>query len=593
MIRTLMVSAFCGVLLISGLRPAEAKDAKAKSTAKLAVIEFSGELPEGAGTAGLFADVQPSLSRMIERLDQAAHDEKIAAVLLEIRDVELGRGKIHELRTAISAVRKAGKKVYADIRSAEGPQYLLAAACDEIMMPESGTLAVTGVRAEVTFYKDLLDKLGVKAEVMQMGDYKGTGEPFTRSSMSPEFRRDIELLLDDVYNQLIDTVAADRKLDRGHVKDLVDQGIFTASEAKEAGLIDRVAYRDEFLSDLAKQLKVDEIELVPNYGKKKIDTDFSGFNGFLKLIQLMTGGEESTSNSKHKKIAVVYVVGEIVDGNGGTSLLGGSESVGGDEMLKALAQAEDDPKVEAIVLRIDSPGGSALASDLVWRAVVHSKKPIVTSMGDVAASGGYYIAMGSKKIIAEPGTITGSIGVVGGKVALKGLMDKVGIKTDTISRGRNSGWQSSVEPFTQSERDAWVKTMKDMYRQFTSKAAAGRKLDEKHLRDDLAGGRVYTGRVAVGNKLVDKVGTLDDAVAEAKSLAGLKADEPIDRLILPKPKSIFDCFFGDDMDTEAHVRIELPDELRPLATGLREALLFRRALSQPAATMMPFKLELK
>src|ERR1700676_5429047 len=294
MIRSLALTAYCGLVLIAGPRIASAADAKAraKTTAKLGVIELSGSLPEGAGQAGLFGDVSPNLSRMLERLDEAAHDEKIAGVLLEIRDVELGRGKIHELRTAIAQLRKAGKKVYADLRSAEGPQYLLASACDEIMMPESGTLAITGVRAEVTFYKDLLDKLGVKAEIMQMGNYKGTGEPFTRSGMSPEFRHDIELLLDDVYNQLIDTVAADRKLDRGRVKDLIDEGIFTGTEAKEAGLIDLVAYRDEFLTDLAKQLKVDEIELVANYGKKKVDTDFSGFNGFLKLIQLMTGGDE-------------------------------------------------------------------------------------------------------------------------------------------------------------------------------------------------------------------------------------------------------------------------------------------------------------
>ena len=229
----------------------------------------------------------------------------------------------------------------------------------------------------------------------------------------------------------------------------------------------------------------------------------------------------------------------------GASGLFESESIGGDTLIKAIAQAEKDPKVAAIVLRIDSPGGIGAGQRPGLAFGRRSKKPVVTSMGNVAASGGYYIAMGSKKIFAEPGTVTGSIGVVGGKIALEGLFDKLGVKTESISRGKKAGWLSSVEPFSPSEREAWLHSMQDMYRQFTTKAAEGRKLDLQHLRDDLAGGRVFTGRVAVGNKLVDKVGTLDDAVAEAKSLAGMKADEPVDRLMLPKPKSFFESMFGD------------------------------------------------
>jgi protease-4 len=563
-------------------------DAK-KSSARIGVIELSGSYPEGAGTAGLFSEVQPSLNRLFERLDQAAHDKKLAGVLLEIRDPELGRGKIHELRVVIDRLRKAGKKVYADLRSADSQQYLIASACDEIVMPESGTLAITGVRAEITFYKDLLDKLGVKAEIMQMGAFKGTGEPYTRNSMSPEFHKQLESLIDDVFEQFVDGIAADRKLDRGHVKDLIDKGIFTATDAKEAGLIDRVAYRDMLLAEIAKQNKVDEVTLELDYGKKKLDTDFSGFNGFVKMVQMLMGGEPAEKGSNNRKIAVIYVVGEIVDGKGSAGLFE-SESIGGDTLIKAISQAEKDPKVAAIVLRIDSPGGSALASDLVWRSVVSSKKPVVTSMGNVAASGGYYIAMGSKKIFAEPGTVTGSIGVVGGKIALEGLFNKLGVKTESISRGKNAGWLSSVEPFSPSEREAWLHSMQDMYRQFTTKAAEGRKLDLKHLRDDLAGGRVFTGRVAVGNKLVDKVGTLDDAVAEAKSLAGLKADEPVDRLLLPKPKSFLESMFGDsDMDTQ----LPLPaGELRKLTAGLRDAEMFRRVLSGPAV-VLPYRLEIR
>jgi protease-4 len=559
---------------------------KEKSTAKLAVLDLDSSFPEGPEQDGLFGEVSVGLNKIIERLDQAKNDAKINAVLLRIRDPQIGRGKLDEFRAAIARVRKAGKKVYADVRSADSKPYLIASACDEIIMPESGTLAVTGVRAELTFFKDLLDKLGVKAEMMQIGAYKGAAEPLTRSGMSPEFRKQFESVIDDYYNQMIATIAHDRKLDSGKVKDVIDEGLFTATAAKEAGLVDRVAYIDEFRKDLGEKMKVEEVTLVEDYGKKQIDADFSGFGGMMKFMQMLMGGENQEKGGKNKKIAVVYAVGVITEGESGGGLFS-EATLGGDTLAKAIRDADANPKVVAIVLRIDSPGGSALASDLVWREVVRAKKPIVASMGDVAASGGYYIAMGAKKIIAEPGTLTGSIGVVGGKVALKGLFEKVGIKTESISRGKLSGWESVDEPFTPAEREAWMKSMKDIYRQFTTKAAEGRKIELKHLQDDLAGGRVYTGKMAVDNKLVDRLGTLDDAVAEAKSLAGLKADEPIDRLDLPKPKTLFEMLFGNSA-TEA--KLPIPKEI---AEQFARAATMRRLLSHPAVLVMPFEIQIK
>jgi protease-4 len=594
------------VLVANGRTTAKADDSSdSKSKAvQFAVIELDGACPEGPGQAGLFGEIAQDLNRLTERLDQAAKDKKIAGVILEFRSIELGRGKIHELRTAIARVRKAGKKVYADLRSGEAADYVLACGCDEIIMPESGTLAVAGVRAEVTFFKNLFDKLGIKAEILQKGAYKGTGEMFTRSSMSPEFHEDIDSLVDDFYEQLIDTVAADRKLDREKVKQLIDKGVFPANEAKAARLIDRVEYRDQLVEELKKSSNTENVKLVENYGKKKLDEDFSGFNGFMKLMQMLTGGEEQANAGKNPKIAVIYAVGEIVEGKGDAGLFS-SDVIGGDTMLKAIRDAENNSKVVAIVLRIDSPGGSALASDLVWRAVVQCKKPVVASMGDVAASGGYYIAMGSKQIIAEPGTITGSIGVVGGKIAIKGLLGKIGVTTDVISRGKNSGWQSSVDPFTPSEREVWSSSMDDMYRQFTTKAAEGRKIDLKHLQNDLAGGRVFTGRVAAQNKLVDRVGTLDDAIAIAKSLGGLKAEEPVDRLNLPKPKTFFESLFGDTGDDDARLapgvgaelasrmQKQLGSQFGPLSHVLGDAEQFGRLLNRPAVLALPYRLEIK
>jgi protease IV len=559
---------------------------KDKSTAKVAVFEISGSFPEGPDQEGLFGEMSVSLNKILERIDQAKNDNKIAAILLQIRDPEIGRGKIDELRAAIARVRKAGKKVYADVRDVSSKPYLIASACDEIIMPESGTLAVSGVRAELTFFKDLFDKLGIKAEMMQVGAYKGAAEPFTRSGMSPEFRKQFELVIDSYYDQMVDLIAADRKLDRGKVKDLIDVGIMTAESAKTAGLVDRVAYVDEFRKELAEKLKVDEVTLVEDYGKKQVDTDFSGIGGFMKLMQTLMGGESQEKEGKNKKIAVVYAVGVIMDGESAGGLFD-EATLGGDTLAKAIRDADANSKVAAIVLRVDSPGGSALASDLVWREVVRAKKPIVASMGDTAASGGYYISMGAKKIIAERQTLTGSIGVVGGKVALKGLLDKLGIKTESISRGKNSGWESMDEPFTPAEREVWMNSMQSMYRQFTSKAAEGRKIDLNHLRDDLAGGRVFTGKMAVENKLVDRLGTLDDAIAEAKSLAGLKADEPIDRLELPKPKTIFEQLFGN---AAAESRVPIPKDL---AAQFARAETIRRLLNKPAVLMMPCQVRIK
>ncbi|GAG23452.1 unnamed protein product, partial [marine sediment metagenome] len=253
-------------------------------------------------------------------------------------------------------------------------------------------------------------------------------------------------------------------------------------------------YPDQLKKNLKKRLKAKEIKVVTNYKKKKIDTDFSGFSGIMKLVELMLGGKESKKSGKKPIIAVVYAVGPIMEGKSRTDLFG-SSSLGSTTLIAALRKAADNPKVKAIVMRIDSPGGSATASDLIWRETIRIKKPIIASMGDVAASGGYYIAMGAKKIFAAPSTLTGSIGVIGGKLVTRGLYDKLGLNTEVISRGANSGAFSSNQPFTPEERKAWLAVLEETYRQFVGKAAEGRNMTFSKL-EELAQGRVYTGRTA-------------------------------------------------------------------------------------------------
>jgi protease-4 len=318
--------------------------------------------------------------------------------------------------------------------------------------------------------------------------------------------------------------------------------------------------------------------------------------GFMKLMEAMMGVEPaSASSSKHPRIALVYAVGPIVSGESKAGPFSEESSVGSDTLVKALREAKKSDRVKAIVLRVDSPGGSALASDLIWREVATSEKPVVVSMGNIAASGGYYISMGADKIFAEPGTLTGSIGVVSGKLAIRKLLDKVGVNVERISRGKNAGSLSTIEPFSDSQRDAWMKMMKDTYHQFTSKAAEGRKMDNEKI-ESLAQGRIFTGRMAVANGLVDKLGTLNDAVAEAKTMAGLKADDKIDLQVLPKPKSFFEQMF-ENSSADAEVRA-LPAELlvpRELLTAFRQIGLLQQIFtpSQPVATMLPYKIEIR
>src|SRR5262249_36419019 len=335
-----------------------------------------------------------------------------------------------------------------------------------------------------------------KAEVLKVGDYKSAVEPFTRTDLSPANREQIESMLDDHFDNdlvklLIESRPA-RKWSAGEVKKLLDEGPFTAKKAASIGLIDRLDYTDALEAFIEKEVKGDKFQIVRNYGKeKKDDLDMSSPLAILKLLS-----PPKPKESKNPKIAVIYAVGAIETGKGGLSPLSGGESVGSTTMVGAIRQAEKDATVQAIVLRGDSPGGAALASDLIWNELVKCKKPVVASMGDVAASGGYYISMGCRKIYAEPGTLTGSIGVFGLKLITGGLTEWAGMKMVTIQRGQNAGIMTTNRAYTDSERKAMTAVIEDIYDQFTTKAVQGRqkagvKMDREKLLS-LAGGRVST-----------------------------------------------------------------------------------------------------
>jgi protease-4 len=575
-------------------------DKGSKAGAAVAHIKLSGDLDEAPlAPDPLFGSSAENFKSKLERIRKARNDAGVKALYLQLDGLGIGWGKLDELRGAIADFRASGKKVYAYLESGESKDYLLATACDEICLPEPGWLMLTGTRAEVTFYADLFKNIGVQADMLQMGDFKGAAEPFTRSSMSPQFRKQFESVIDDYFEKsLLGNIVksrASKKFTAQQVKSLIDSAPMTARQAKEAGLIDCVAYADQFQERLKGQVEAHKLE--KNYGQAKADDlDFSNPFALFKLL-----APSKPKESTKPKVAVIYATGVITSGKGGLSFLGG-ESCGSTTMIEAIRQAENDKTVKCIVLRVDSPGGSALASDLIWNELVHCKKPVVASMGDTAASGGYYISMAARKIYAEPGTLTGSIGVVGGKIALGGLYDKVGLKTEVISRGANANIFSLSGPFSDSERKAMTALMRDTYDQFLTKALQGRKKAgqtmEKADLEKLAGGRVWTGRQAKANGLVDELGTLDEAVAAGWSMAGMGKDITPEWLVLPKGRSLIDSLLemkgGDTMAPSLGVKqLPLLRAFPELAGKLGSLESLVRLRGEPVWAVMPFHIEVK
>jgi protease-4 len=604
MLRWLLPAVLCG-FVFAPFAPAD--DAKPDAEAKPAVdkkpdvpvvahVRLTGDLDESpVPSEGLFGPPPENLKAKLDRIRKAAKDAKVKAVFLEIGDLHVGFGKLNELRKAVAEVRAAGKKVFAYCEEPGTKEYLLGLTADVFAIPEGATVNLVGLRAEVTFFKDTLALLRLEVDVLRMGEFKGAVEPFILDSLSKENRTQIESMLNDNFdNEIVAAMAAARpgrdwtaKL----LQDLIDTGPFTAKKALSLGLVDKVAYPDEFEAAFKRELGVDEVKVERNYGKAKAPADA----GLMSLLSAF-GSQKKKPESKKDKIAVIYAVGGIETGKGGPSLFGG-ESVGSETLVEAIREADKNATVKAIVLRIDSPGGSALASDLIWRAVTNCNKPVIASMGDVAASGGYYIAMGCKKIYAEPGTITGSIGVFGLKIVTGGLEQWVGMKTDVVARGKNSGVNSSTFKWTESERKAMQETVEDVYATFVDKAVGGRTAaGVKITRDELlklAGGRVWTGRQAKANGLVDDLGTLDDAIAEAKRQAGVDSKADLELLILPKGGSFLDKL----LDGEAKLPFgSLSAEVRALP-GVEKALRLAgplvRGRKDFVKAMLPFGIEWK
>jgi protease-4 len=543
----------------SDVKPAEAasttSDTKSATEApakpRVAVFRLSGAVTEIAGVEDLFSigsGGTASLRDLVTRMDKAARDKDVKAVVLLYEGATAGTAQVEELRQAIGRVRAAGKTVYAHADEVPGlGAYTLLSAASRVSVVPTGDLAVTGLYGESPYLRGMLDKLGVQPDFLTCGPFKSASEIYMRHGPSPEADDMQNWLLDSLYETTVERVAASRKVTPETVRGWVDDGPYSAERAKSAGLIDAVEQRQDLNALLRKEIG-DDLVLDAKYGEKSTPKpDFSTPFGVLKFYGELLGGSKKVETKK-PSVAIVHVDGAIVTGRGEMGLFSGGNQAASTPIRKALDDAAADDTIKAVVLRVDSPGGSAVASEIILDATkrLKAKKPLVVSMGNVAGSGGYYVACAADTVFADASTITASIGVVSGKLATEGLFDKVGVSFKSYKRGQNAGMLASGQTFTGPERKKMQAYMDEVYGVFKGHVTAIRGARLKKPIDELAGGRVFTGKQALELGLVDRLGTLHDAIAFVAEEAKLGDDYEV--RTVPKAQSFLEKLLEDNDD---------------------------------------------
>ena len=541
-----------------------------------------------------FGQSLKTVRSLTSELEAIRKNENASGVILKIRNLGTGWAKLQEIQNKIVQLRQSGKVVISHINGGGNMEYLLACAADRIFLTPAGTIGLTGLRAEVMFYAGLFEKLDIEAEMIAIGKYKSAVEPFTQDHMSEPFREAIDAVLDDLHIQQVEMIAGGRNhLDAAAVTKLIDEGPFTAQEALEKGLVDGLLYYDELVTSM--QTESDEpIEIATKHSKQSNEVpDLTGFAGLMRFFSMLSPPKKSAEPSDTPRIALIYAIGPILT-DVPDSPFGTGEIITSRKFTEALRQVRSDNSTKAAVIRIDSPGGSALASDLIWREVflTQHEKPVVVSMSDIAGSGGYYIAMAAGTIVAQPATITGSIGVFGGKLNLKGLYNKLGLTKEVLTRGRNANIYSDYGSFTPTERERVEKLMKTVYEDFVRKAAEGRGKTEKEIHE-IAQGRIWTGKQAQEIGLVDVLGGLDTALGVAKTNAGLEEGDEVKIFVLPKPKTFFE-FLVEDMEKNLSFPIT-PDLSVPVSLVTPLAALYQLLLftNESVATILPVEIVIR
>lgn len=535
-------------------------------------VILGGEIADKPSRPALFKSPEMNMLDILDMFEKVKRDSSVSGLVLKIYPMDIGFGKIQELRSKIEELRNNHKKIYAYLETADIKSYYLAAACDRIFLPSMGEVMLAGLKAEFLFYKDTLDKIGIKADVEHVGKYKSAGEEMTNSGLSSEHRENMNVLLDDWFAQVTKDVANDRGFNAEELKNKINKGPFTAKEALKEKLVDELAYFEE-IPEAVRKLDGIYISIVNEFALR-----FKHYH---------------RENWKvPPEIAVIYVTGMISSGYNFTDVLFGEETTGSESVALALRMAKNIPSIKGVIIRIDSGGGSAVASDRIWHAIMSTResKPVVISMGDVAASGGYFIASAGNVVVSNAGTLTGSIGVVSMKYSLKGLYEKIGIKREIIKRGEHADLFSSYDEFSKDEKEIVQKLLLDTYDQFIDRVSFGRKIPKEKVLE-AAEGKVATGKMAKDAKLIDELGGLDTAVKFVKKEANIPENEDVNFIILPEyhTKSASDyavfAIFPSLQQRESYSKLDIK--------MLEPFLKFNKFKDNEPLFLMPFDVKIK
>ena len=500
-----------------------------------------------------FAGSPPTLRTVVAAIDKARQDDRIRGMVVIPNTGGAFWAQLQELHDAIAAFRASGKSLVVFMEYGGAGDYYLASAAERVLMMPAGTLDVTGLATYELFLRGALDKLGIYPDLLHMGEFKSYSNTFTEKGFTPAHREMTRSLNRDAYDQMVSAIAKGRKKSVEEIRLALDNGPFLPAEAKAAGLIDDLVYDDQ----------IDDAS--PVQGTRRLEGD-DYLRGFVASV------------GSGPRVALLYAVGTIASGNSTFDAPGGAV-LGSDTFVEWIRKVRADSSIRAIVIRIDSPGGSAIASEVIWRELMLTRqvKPVIVSMGDVAASGGYYMAVPANAIVAQPGTITGSIGVVTGKFALQGAFDKLGVGTESVSDGRFAEIYSPFRAFTPPERAKVEAQMQATYELFVSRVAEGRRSSAEKI-DAIAKGRVWTGKQARELGLVDELGGLDRAIAMAKEHAKLDAGKPVTLVVYPQKRSFADLManpFGVGLGASLEMLTRRP-EARILDKMAERLRLFRR-----------------
>ena len=482
-------------------------------------LRISGDLQElePGSVLGQLMEPPPTVRSIVDALRKAKVDRRVTSLIIRPTGTAALWGKVQEVRDAIVDFRSSGKPAIAYMEYGGDQEYYLASACNKVFLAPTASLDLTGIANYELFLRGTLDKIGAYPDALHIGEFKTAANQYTEKTMTPSHREMAESLNHDLYAQLVQGLATGRSKSEPEVRALIDHGPYAPEDAVRAGLVDDLAYEDEL--DDKVQLGSGSIRYLTQQDYRHISTRSLGLD-------------------KGPRIGVIYAVGVIASGQSSAE---GTEVIGSDTILEQLRKLRADSSIKAIVLRIDSPGGSAIASDIIWREIMLTRdvKPVIASMSDVAASGGYYIAMPAHYIVAQPATLTGSIGVVAVKFVLNGTFDKLGLNIEEVKSGKYAGMYSTLRPFTPDERQKMLDHMQGTYEAFVEKTAAGRKMTPEQV-DAVGQGRVWTGKQARELGLVDELGGLNRALAVAKTRAGIAENAEVELVVYPQRRSFYD-----------------------------------------------------